>query len=133
MDGRLVNLNFPVREEKIAELNQRFEALDLKESDFEETFVKGSGKGGQKVNKSNNCVVLKHLETGIVVKCHKERTLILNRFFARRLLCESLEKENGLASNQDQKIQRKIKNKLRKKKKAKSKLLEKPNEEPMEN
>lgn len=40
----------------------------LLESDLEERFVKGFGKGGQKVNKTSNCVELKHLPTGITVK-----------------------------------------------------------------
>ena len=40
----------------------------LCESDLEEKFVRGFGKGGQKVNKTSNCVELKHLPTGISVK-----------------------------------------------------------------
>ena len=43
----------------------------LNEKDFEETFIKGSGPGGQAVNKSSNCVQLKHLPTGIIVKVVK--------------------------------------------------------------
>ena len=38
------------------------------ESELEEKFVRGFGKGGQKVNKTSNCVELKHLPTGITVK-----------------------------------------------------------------
>ena len=40
----------------------------LLEEELEETFVRGSGPGGQSTNKTNNCVVVKHLPTGIVVK-----------------------------------------------------------------
>lgn len=40
----------------------------LKESDLEESFVKGGGPGGQAVNKSNNAVWVKHIPTGIQVK-----------------------------------------------------------------
>lgn len=40
----------------------------LKEEDLEETHVRGTGPGGQSVNKTTNCVVLKHKPTGIVVK-----------------------------------------------------------------
>lgn len=43
-------------------------ALGVLERDLEEHFVRGSGKGGQKTNKTNNCVSLTHLPTGIVVK-----------------------------------------------------------------
>ena len=38
------------------------------ESELEEMFVRGSGPGGQSVNKTSNCVVMKHLPTGIVIK-----------------------------------------------------------------
>lgn len=42
--------------------------LALAESDLDEQFVKGHGPGGQATNKTSNCVVLKHVPTGIVVK-----------------------------------------------------------------
>ena len=38
------------------------------EDELEEMFVRGSGPGGQSVNKTSNCVVMKHLPTGIVIK-----------------------------------------------------------------
>ena len=57
-----------VRPEKLAALKERMEALGIREQDLEESFVRGSGHGGQKVNKTNNCVYLKHLPTGIAVK-----------------------------------------------------------------
>lgn len=40
----------------------------LSEDELEEQFVRGSGPGGQATNKTSNCVVLKHIPTGIVVK-----------------------------------------------------------------
>ena len=54
-----------VRPEKLAALQERMEALGIREQDLEESFVRGSGRGGQKVNKTNNCVYLKHIPTGI--------------------------------------------------------------------
>ena len=60
------------------------EALGIREQDLEESFVRGSGRGGQKVNKTNNCVYLRHTPTGIAVKCHADRSRELNRFLARR-------------------------------------------------
>lgn len=47
------------------------ELLDLpvlNEDDLEEQFVRGSGPGGQATNKTSNCVVLRHIPSGIVVK-----------------------------------------------------------------
>ena len=58
---------------------------------MEEHFIKGFGPGGQKTNKSNNCVVLKHLPTDEVVKCHDQREQHVNRSYARRFLTERLD------------------------------------------
>ena len=76
-----------VRPEKLAALRERMEDLGIREQDLEESFVRGSGRGGQKVNKTNNCVYLRHTPTGIAVKCHADRSRELNRFLARRELC----------------------------------------------
>ncbi len=81
----------PVTPQKLHELAGRMSALGLHEADLEETFTRGGGKGGQKVNKTNNCVCLTHVPSGIVVKCHREREREINRFLARRALCDELE------------------------------------------
>lgn len=64
---------------------------DIAENDVEEQFVRGSGPGGQSVAKNSNCCVLKHLPTGIVVKCHESRSLTQNRKLAREKLKEKLD------------------------------------------
>lgn len=46
--------------------------LSLDESELEEQFVKGHGPGGQATNKTSNCVVLKHIPSGLVVKVEDE-------------------------------------------------------------
>ncbi|KAM3423841.1 hypothetical protein BST61_g1239 [Cercospora zeina] len=61
------------------------------EKDIEETFLKGSGPGGQKINKTSSAVQLKHLPTGIVVKNQETRSRDQNRKNARRILGEKLE------------------------------------------
>lgn len=63
----------------------------LNEDDLEEQFVRGSGPGGQATNKTSNCVVLKHIPTGIVVKCHQTRSVETNRKRAREILREKLD------------------------------------------
>lgn len=63
----------------------------LDESELEEMYTKGTGPGGQSVNKTSNCVVLKHIPTGIVVKCHETRSLHSNRKLARQRLQERLD------------------------------------------
>ena len=65
--------------------------LGIQEEDLIEKFILGSGKGGQKINKTSSCVSLKHLPSGIVVKCQRERSRELNRLYARRELCDRME------------------------------------------
>lgn len=63
----------------------------IKEEDIEEQFVRGQGPGGQSVNMTSNCVVLKHIPTGMVVKCHQSRLLHENRRISRELLQNKLD------------------------------------------
>ncbi|KAF2182818.1 hypothetical protein K469DRAFT_711520 [Zopfia rhizophila CBS 207.26] len=68
-------------------------------SEIEENFLKGSGPGGQKINKTSSAVQLKHLPTGIVVKCQETRSRSQNRKIARKILGERIEElELGEAS-----------------------------------
>ncbi|XP_061788897.1 mitochondrial translation release factor in rescue [Nerophis lumbriciformis] len=63
----------------------------LDESQLEEQFVRGSGPGGQATNTTNNCVVLKHIPSGLVVKCHQTRSVDINRKRAREIMQEKLD------------------------------------------
>lgn len=75
----------------------------LNEDDLEEKFVRGSGPGGQAVNKTSNCVVLRHIPTNVIVKCHMHRSVTANRKEARTLLIAKLdERENGPNSVENQ-------------------------------
>ncbi|XP_037672767.1 probable peptide chain release factor C12orf65 homolog, mitochondrial [Choloepus didactylus] len=65
--------------------------LSLDESELEEQFVKGHGPGGQATNKTSNCVVLKHIPSGIIVKCHQTRSVDQNRKLARKILQEKVD------------------------------------------
>ncbi|KAM6166406.1 mitochondrial translation release factor in rescue [Erethizon dorsatum] len=65
--------------------------LPLDESELEEQFVKGHGPGGQATNKTSNCVVLKHVPSGLVVKCHQTRSMDQNRKLARKILQEKVD------------------------------------------
>ncbi|MBN2298544.1 MAG: peptide chain release factor-like protein, partial [Deltaproteobacteria bacterium] len=77
--------------EKIKMLEDRMRCLGIEERDIEEKFIHSQGRGGQKVNKSSSCVYLKHLPTGIEVKCQEARSQAMNRFFARRILSDKVE------------------------------------------
>ena len=97
---------------------------DITESDIEESFIRASGRGGQKVNKTSSCVRLKHLPTGIEVRCQGSRSREDNRFFARRLLCEKIEHKILKIKSEKQKAIEKIRRqKRRRSKRAKEKML----------
>ena len=80
----------PITPSKQHQLRREMDALGIREDDLVEKFVLGSGKGGQKVNKTSSCVYLRHIPTGIELKCQRERSRALNRLFARRELCERI-------------------------------------------
>ena len=84
-------MNFGVTDKKQAELEARMAALGLREQDLQEKYVRSSGPGGQKVNKTSSCVCLKHRPTGLEVKMQRERSQPLNRYYARKRLCEMWE------------------------------------------
>jgi protein subunit release factor B len=84
-------MSSPVSPEKIAALEQSMATLGIREEDLLEKFVRGSGSGGQKINKTSNCVFLKHLPTGVCIKCQIDRSREMNRFLARRELCDQLD------------------------------------------
>lgn len=84
-------MQHPVTSEKLAALTRRMAVLGIVEADLAEKFVRGTGSGGQKINKTSSCVFLKHLPSGVCVKCQMDRSRELNRFLARRELCDQLE------------------------------------------
>ena len=86
-------MDFGVTQKKQDELAARMAALGLREEDLNEKYVRSSGPGGQKVNKTSSCVLLTHAPSGIQVKMQKERSQPLNRYHARKRLCELIEEE----------------------------------------
>ena len=63
----------------------------LDEKDIEEAFCRGSGPGGQKINKSTNKVRLRHVPTGVTVAVQEQRGLAANRLLARKLLRDKVD------------------------------------------
>lgn len=118
-------VTFRVSREKEEALRERMESLGIFEKDIVEKFVRSSGKGGQKVNKTSTCVYLKHLPTGVEVKCQRERSQAINRFVARRILTDKIEEMiRGKESEEQQRIEKIRRQKRKRSKRAKEKMLE---------
>ena len=110
--------------EKEQALRERMEKLGISEGDLVEKFIRSGGRGGQNVNKVATCVYLKHVPSGIEVKCQQERTQALNRFFARRILADKLEALiEGKKSEEKQRIAKIKRQKRKRSKRAKEKML----------
>lgn len=115
----------PVKNEKQQALEKEMERLKIYEEDLKESFVLGSGKGGQKIQKTSSCVVLLHLPTHIQVRCSKERSQSTNRYLARKMLCDKI-KEVVFDEQTDK--QKKIEKQRRQKQRRARRSKNKPEE-----
>lgn len=95
-------------------LQAKLDQIELNEGDLVEKFILGTGKGGQKINKTSSCVYLKHIPSGIEVKCQSERSRELNRQLAREELLKRLrqrERQRLLADQQEREKRKRQKRK----------------------
>lgn len=109
---------------KTEALEARMRSLGIREEDIVETFIRGGGPGGQKINKTSSCVSLIHGPSGIRIRCQAERSLTLNRYRARFLLCEKIaEQRDGEKSRAQQAAEKIRRQKRRRSRRAKAKML----------
>lgn len=114
-----------IRQEKWDDLRRKMEELGIQEEDLVEKFILGSGRGGQNLQKTSSCVYLKHVPTGVEVKCQRERSRELNRYYARRELCEKIESQIlKVKTAKIQLIEKKRRQKRKRSKRAQQKVLE---------
>jgi peptide chain release factor len=99
--------------------------LKIDDSQIEEQFILGSGRGGQKLQKTSSCVQLQYKPFDLVIKCADSRSRETNRYRARMRLCEKVEAvvlgEKSKAQREAQKVR---KQKARRSKRAKQKILD---------
>ena len=81
----------PLAVRKVEALKARIARLGLDLRLVDEQFIRGSGNGGQKINKTSNAVQLRYPALGLVVRCQRERKRSLNRFLALRELVDEIE------------------------------------------
>lgn len=111
--------------EKRQALEARMIKLGILEKDLVEKFVLGAGSGGQKLNKTSSCVFLQHAKSGLEIKCQRERSRELNRFVARRELCDRLEERTlGQQSARQQANEKIRRQKRRRSRRQKERVLD---------
>ncbi|CEG58400.1 peptide chain release factor family protein [Legionella fallonii] len=114
-----------ISKEKWDKLTDLMAKLHINEAELIEKFILGSGKGGQKLQKTSSTVYLKHLSSGLEIKCQESRSREDNRYFARMRLCEKL---HSLVSDEKTKEQQKIekvkRQKQRRSRRSKQKVLD---------
>ena len=121
---------FMITQEKWEKLHERMEKLKISEADLSERFIRASGSGGQKVNKTSSCVHLIHKPSGLEIKCKQSRLQGSNRYFARRDLCDKLEgKILGIKSKKQQEREKIRRQKRRRSRRAKNKMLDDKNKQ----
>lgn len=119
-----MNLNerFDVRPEKVEELKARIARLRIDLSKIEERFVRGGGRGGQKINKTANCVQLCYPPLDLRARCQKDRRRSVNRFLALRALVDQIEMRISPGTSERlREIERALRNKGRARRRAKAK------------
>lgn len=111
--------------EKIESIKELMKSASLFEEDIEESFILGSGPGGQKTNKTSSVVRLSHEPSALTVKCGETRSRETNRWIARRTLAEMiLVRECGRKTRLRQEQEKIRRQKRRRSRRQKQRMLD---------
>ena len=111
--------------ETISRIRTLMEEASVFEEDLEESFILGSGPGGQKTNKTSSVVRLSHGPSALSVRCGETRSRETNRWLARRMHAELiLEREQGRKSAARQAAEKVRRQKRRRSRRQKQKMLD---------
>ncbi|MBI4976070.1 MAG: peptide chain release factor-like protein [Spirochaetes bacterium] len=118
-------MDFGIGIQKAQALAALMAKVGMRENDLEEHFIRAQGHGGQNINKTSTAVYIKHLPSGIEVKCQTTRSQPLNRYLARRMIAEKLDERISGRLSEEQMRREKIRRQKRKRsKRAKNKMLD---------
>ena len=111
--------------ETIEKIKQQMALASVFEEDIEESFILGTGPGGQKVNKTSSTVRLYHEPSALIIKYGRTRSREMNRWLARRELAEKiLERDHAAQSKRRQEQERIRRQKRRRSRRQKAKMLD---------
>lgn len=113
--------NNSVSKTKKEQLYKLLNQLNINMTDIKKTYITGSGKGGQKQNKTQNCVQIHHIPTQITIKCQETRSKDVNEYKAFSRLAEQIAAKYGIETKQSKKIAALKKQKARRKRKSQQK------------
>jgi protein subunit release factor B len=114
-----------IGKDKWDKLKAWMKQLEIGDDDVIEKFIIGSGKGGQKLHKTSSSVYLKHLPSGIEIKCQDSRSREGNRYYARLRLCEKLHTTlSDEKTKEQQKVEKLKRQKKRRTRRSKQKMLD---------
>ncbi len=110
--------------ETLERIKAKMAIAELSEEDIEESFLRGGGSGGQKINKTSSCVRLLHKPTGTQIRCQETRSREANRMLARRMLAEKLlEARKSAESARIQEAEKIRRQKRRRSRRQKARML----------
>lgn len=119
------NGNTMISRDKIEKLQTWLLQLGIEDQQLIEKFIIGSGKGGQKLHKTASTVYLKHIPSGIEIKCQESRSQEENRYFARIRLCEKLHGAlHAEKTKEQQRIEKVKRQKKRRSRRSKQRMLD---------